>query len=170
MIAIHPDAVLNVLYREAAAGAGPWSITVEARVWTRAAAVDVTSDAVIEVRRISRYAGRKDQKAEYHIRDMSDARLVRRAIELLDEAVLLPDDAPLPASNDERLAIEAQLSRAWSDLAILKLAVHAAVEVLDNVDLFAPATEKTLRRDIEEAGDKLCRALEQITPDPPPVY
>jgi hypothetical protein len=169
MIAIHPDAVLSVLFRESQPG-DRYTVTVEARVWTRAAAVDVTSDAVIEVRRISRYAGRKDQKAEYHVQDMSDAQLVRRAIELFDEAALLPVDVPLPASSAERMAMEAQLARALSDLATLKLAVHAAVEVLDNVDLFAPAIEKTLRRDIEEAGDKLCRALEQITPDPPPVY
>jgi hypothetical protein len=170
MIAIHPDAVLNVLYREAAAGAGPWSITVEARVWTRAAAVDVTSDAVIEVRRISRYTGRKHQKAEYHVQDMSDAQLVRRAIELFDEAALLPDDAPLPASDAERMAMEAELARALSDLATLKLAVHAAVEVLGNVDLFCPATEATLRVDLIEAARLLTAAQERITPDPPPVY
>ena len=169
MIAIHPDAVLSVLFRESQPG-DRYTVTAEARVWTRAAAVDVTSDAVIEVRRVSRFAGRPDQKAEYHIRDMSDARLVRRAIELLDEAVLLPDDAPLPASNDERLAIEAQLSRAWSDLAILKLAVHAAVEVLGNMDLFSPATEATLRVDLAEASRLLTAAQERITPDPPPVY
>lgn len=162
-------ATLDTIYFEARPEEG-FDLEVSARVWQahrENRRRRMTRDAVIELRR---KRGAVVEVARYLATNLSEAQIARRAIGLIDGAATLPVDVPLPASDAERQAIEAQLSRAWSDLAILKLAVHAAVEVLDNVDLFAPATEKTLRRDIEEAADKLCRAQERITPDPPPIY
>lgn len=158
---------LDTIYFEARPEEG-FDLEVSARVWqAHRENRRMTRDAVIELRR---KRGAVVEVARYLATDLSLAQIARRAIGLIDGAATLPVDVPLPDSADERLAMEAQLSRALSDLATLKLAVHAAVEILDNVDLFAPATEKTLRRDIEEAADKLCRAQERITPDPPPIY
>lgn len=160
-------ATLDTLYFEARPEEG-FDLEVSARVWqAQRENRRMTRDAVIELRR---KRGGVVEVARYLATDLSEAQLARRAIELIDGAATLPVDVPLPASSAERMAMEAELARALSDLATLKLAARAAVEILDNVDMFTPATEKTLRRDIEEAGDKLCRALEGIAPDPEPVY
>ncbi len=160
-------AVLHTLYFETRPEEG-FDLEVSARVWqAHQENRRMTRDAVIEVRR---KRGAVVEVARYLATDLSEAQLVRKAIELIDGAAALPADIPLPASSAERMAMEAELARALSDLATLKLAVRAAVEVLGNVDLFAQANEKTLRMDLAEAARILTAVQAQITPDPPPVY